>query len=82
VATPIVADGKIITALFTDLYMIKATPEKYELLGKISLGSVRWIAPAIVDGRLFVRTKEGIVCWDLRKPDTMAAGSKRRTQVP
>ena len=82
VATPIVADGKIITVLFTDLYMIRATPEKYEPLGKMNLGSMRWIAPAIVDGRLFVRTKAGIMCWDLRKPDTMATSAATDSDKP
>ncbi len=67
VSTPIMADGKIFVVLFTDLYLIRATSEKYECLGKINLGTMRWTAPALLDGRLFVRTTRGVTCYDVRK---------------
>jgi len=67
-SSPVVADGKLIAAVGSWLYLIKASPEKYELLGKANLGLAPWTSPAFSDGFLFVRTNKGVTCYDLRKP--------------
>jgi len=67
-SSPIIADGKVIAQAGPWLYLIKADPAKYTLIGKANLGLVPWMSPAFADGKLFVRTGKNVVCYDLRKP--------------
>jgi len=68
-SSPLVADGKLIAQVGPWVYLIKASPEKYQLLGKLDLHDYqgRWMSPVLSDGRLFVRTGKNVVCYDLRK---------------
>jgi len=68
-ATALAADGKLI--LFNDrgeLILARATPERYEELGRTSVfrGEICWTAPALHQGRLFLRTHSEAACLDLR----------------
>ncbi len=63
----IVADGKILFIEQSWLYMIEATPEKFTLLGKANLGTCPVTSPALVDGILYLRMKDGVAAYDLRK---------------
>ena len=75
VNSPILADGKIIMfmGLTThELVMFKASPEKFEALARAKVEtskppSCNCTSPSIVDGRLFLRLNERVVCYDLRK---------------
>ena len=67
IGSPVVAAGKLFHIVGTSLYMIEATPERYNLLGKNALNTTRCITPALVDGRLYLRLKEAVTCYDLRK---------------
>ena len=62
-----VADGKLILIGRDTLYLLKATPEKYTVLGKARLGLRSWSSIGFVDGRIYVRTQKRVVCYDLRK---------------
>jgi outer membrane protein assembly factor BamB len=67
IASPVVADGKILVVVGTSLYMIKADPEKYELLGKADLHVVTCTSPALVDGKAYLRLNDSVSCYDLTK---------------
>ena len=69
----ILADGKFIGCWggFGDneirgVVMYRASPEKYEELGKLQLDVTFGASPAIVGGKLFLRLADGVACYDLR----------------
>ena len=69
----IVADGKILLdggnwSKHSELVIVRANPDKFELLGRDILvkGSLRSSSPAIADGRLYIRGSDALVCYDLR----------------
>lgn len=69
-AQVIAADGKLV--LFNDrgeVVLAKADPNNYVELGRVSLfkDEVCWTAPALADGRLFVRTQTRAACVYLGK---------------
>jgi outer membrane protein assembly factor BamB len=69
--TVILADGKVIGLEETgQLVVAEATPEACRVIAKAPiLGGRCWSAPALADGRLFVRNAAGeAVCLDLRPP--------------
>lgn len=73
-ASGIVADGKVFidcgaaSKAGNDFYIVRANPEKFEMLAKdhVVLGNFRSSTPVIADGRLFIRGKDALVCYDLR----------------
>ncbi len=67
-SSPILADGKLLAEVGPWLFLIKASPDKHELLDKAGLGLASWTSPAFSDGFLFVRTGKNVACYDLRKP--------------
>jgi outer membrane protein assembly factor BamB len=65
-SSPVLADGKIIiNANETTVIMFKAAPEKYEELGRFNPGTANCSSPSIVAGRLFLRLKDAVACYDL-----------------
>jgi outer membrane protein assembly factor BamB len=66
-SSPILADGKIIAAMAPELAVFKASGEKFQLVGRCDLGLERWASPAISEGRVFLRTKTTVACYDLMK---------------
>jgi outer membrane protein assembly factor BamB len=64
----IAADGKLfITTMKGELVVVRASPERFEELSRATLvGSTRQ-APALAQGRLFLRDDKEIVCVDVRK---------------
>jgi outer membrane protein assembly factor BamB len=64
----IAADGKLwISTMKGEVVIVRATPERYEELGRANvLGSTRQ-APALAGGRLFLRDDQEIVCMDIRR---------------
>jgi len=65
----IAADGKLfISTMKGELVIVRATPEKFEELGRgVVIGSTRQ-APALAGGLLYLRDDKEIVCLDVRKP--------------
>jgi outer membrane protein assembly factor BamB len=50
-----------------DVVMVKAAPEGYQELGRITpLGGQSWTAPIVARGKLLVRNRAAMVCLDLR----------------
>ncbi|MCW8129955.1 MAG: PQQ-like beta-propeller repeat protein [Planctomycetota bacterium] len=65
-STPIVADEKVFV-LDSDggLYGFKATPERYEEVGYVKTGAAKCSSLALANGRVYVRLKDAIACYDL-----------------
>lgn len=50
------------------LHMLKASPEKFEVLGKVELlQNKAWTAPTLVDGKLYMRDQKSILAVDLNR---------------
>jgi outer membrane protein assembly factor BamB len=48
------------------LAMVEATPDGYNELGRFTpLGGQSWTAPIVADGKLIVRNKDALACFDL-----------------
>lgn len=63
------ADGKLFVISITgELVVVRANPERFEVLGKRPLLEKTRTAPAISGGRLFARDDHDIVCVDVRQP--------------
>lgn len=67
-ASSIIADGKVLLDNGR-FFLVRASPAKFEQLGtcKIAAGNGRSSTPTVADGRLFIRGKESLVCYDLRR---------------
>jgi hypothetical protein len=63
----ILADGKMIGNCADGTIMYRATPEKYEELGRFKSNATLCQSPAIVVGKMFLRLKDGVACYDLTK---------------
>jgi outer membrane protein assembly factor BamB len=64
------ADGRLYF-LFADgtMSLVKANPEKYEEVGSFKIGEARrpaWSHPVILDGKLYVRNQDQILCYDIK----------------
>jgi outer membrane protein assembly factor BamB len=72
-SSPVLVDGKIIAlvensenSLFAVMY--RATPEKYEELGRFNPDAGPGASPVVVAGRLYLRLQDGVACYDLTTP--------------
>ncbi|MCY3017699.1 MAG: PQQ-like beta-propeller repeat protein [Planctomycetota bacterium] len=68
--SPILADGKLFTVSDGGqaLCMIKASPDKFEQLGRVEkAGLALATSPVVADGRMYLRGEKAIVCYDLTK---------------
>jgi hypothetical protein len=45
-----------------DLLLISADPKEFRLLGEMKVCGDNWCNPAYVDGKLFLRDKEELLC--------------------
>lgn len=64
----IAADGKLwISTLQGELVVVRASPDKYEELGRAEILGATRQAPALADGRLYLRDDQEIVCLDVRE---------------
>ena len=65
----IAADGKLfISTMAGEVVVLRATPEKFDEIGRaVVIGSTRQ-APALVDGLIYLRDDAEIVCLDVRLP--------------
>ena len=80
ITSPVLADGKIyaLTNNGNALLMLRATPAKFDLLGKASVGGLYCASPAIAGGRLYLRLGDGIACYDLTAAGAPTAASPPR----
>lgn len=64
----IAADGKLFCSTMKgELVIVRATPEKYDELGRATLIGTTRQAPALANGLLYLRDDKEIVCLDVRK---------------
>ena len=62
------ADGKLFVISITgELAVVRADPQRFELLGRRPLLEKTRTAPGISGGRLFARDDHDIVCVDVRQ---------------
>lgn len=68
ITSPIIADGKLIVYENngTHLRIVKAQADGYHQLGRAKVEGMGCTSPALSDGRLIVRQRERLVCYDLR----------------
>jgi outer membrane protein assembly factor BamB len=68
ITSPMLVDGKILVVEQNGgfLRLIKADPNSYQLLGRAKIQAMWCPTPAPHDGRLIVRKKDKVVCYDLR----------------
>lgn len=70
-----VVDGVIVSCIGdkSDVVMFEASPKEYKELGRFTAPSIYcdypsqcWTPPAIADGKLFIRRKQMLACFDLK----------------
>ncbi|MFO1440929.1 MAG: PQQ-binding-like beta-propeller repeat protein [Verrucomicrobiaceae bacterium] len=68
ITSPLLADGKLLVYENngTHVRMVKATNSAYEQLGRAKTDALGCSSPAIANGKLIVRQKDKLVCFDLR----------------
>ncbi len=65
----IAADGKLfITTIKGELVVARASPERYDEIGRETILGATRQAPALAQGMLYLRDDNEIVCLDVRKP--------------
>jgi len=84
VRSPVLADGKIFLANGWGILVVRATPQKCDLLGKVKLPISHYTGPTVADGRLYLRQKTNVACYDLTRPaaTTAPAGSSALNGQP
>lgn len=70
ITSPLLVDGKLLSMEQNGMFLrlIKADPAEYQLLGRAKVEAMWCPTPAPRDGRLIVRRKDKVVCFDLRQP--------------
>jgi outer membrane protein assembly factor BamB len=68
ITSPMLVDGKFLVVDQNGMFLrlIKADPTSYQLLGRAKIEAMWCPTPAPYDGRLIVRRKNQVVCFDLR----------------
>jgi outer membrane protein assembly factor BamB len=68
ITSPMLVDGKLLVIEQNGMFLrlIKADPSSYQLLGRAKIEALWCPTPAPSDGRLIVRRKNNIACFDLR----------------
>jgi hypothetical protein len=72
----LVADGKLLLLNDTgELILARATPERYDELGRATVlpGEICWTAPALHRGCVFVRNHREVACIYVGRPELFAA---------
>ena len=63
-------DHLIVIAEYGSLFLVRATPEKFQRItdyeGDVKFRYPCWSAPVVVDGKLIVRGKEKVACFQLK----------------
>ena len=76
IASPVVADGKLIAPINNMFVaMVSAAPDRYKLLDKMRVSLAPCTSPAVAGGKLFVRTQEGLACYDLSEEGAQQASA-------
>jgi outer membrane protein assembly factor BamB len=75
ITSPVLADGKIFLLINGGgrVAMFKPSPEKYLQLGKANARALGVPSPAIADGKLVLRGRKGILCYNLAADAAVAS---------
>jgi outer membrane protein assembly factor BamB len=68
IASPVLADGRLLYVMGRSFSMIDALPDGYRLQGKADLRLSPCVTPAVVDGMVYLRLPDKVACYDLRAP--------------
>jgi outer membrane protein assembly factor BamB len=64
--SPVLADGKIVVVRGEGLGIVKPSPDKGELVvAKAKPGMATFASPAIADGKVYLRQRQSVACFDL-----------------
>lgn len=82
-ATVAAADGKLF--LFSDsgeLILARANPERFEGLGRTQVfqGEICWTAPALQNGRLYLRSPTQMACVYVGQPEDLSTEQRQRAR--
>jgi outer membrane protein assembly factor BamB len=68
ISSPLLVDGKILIQENngTHIRLVKADGTSYQMLARAKADAMGCASPAVSNGRLFVRQKDKLVCFDLR----------------
>lgn len=68
ITSPLIVDGKLLVLENngTHLRMVKADPSGYQQLGRAKADAMGCTSPALSNGRIVIRNKEKLICYDLR----------------
>lgn len=65
----ILADGKLfLTTMEGEVVIVEASPKEFRELSRATIMETTRQAPALADGRLFVRDDKEVVCIDVKAP--------------
>ncbi len=67
-SSPVLAGGKLIAAGGGRLVLIDASDKSFKELAKARVDVLRCTSPALVDGKLILRGKDALYCFDLAQP--------------
>ena len=70
ISSPLLVDGKIIVQENngSHIRIVKADPASYQQLARAKADTLWCASPVVSNGRMFLRQKDKIVCFDLRAP--------------
>ena len=68
ISSPLLVDGKVLVQENggSHIRLIKADPTSYQMLARGKADAMSCASPAVSNGRMFVRQKDKLVCFDLR----------------
>lgn len=66
ITSPVYADGRLWQVLGRRLCAFEVSPEGFRTVGQANIKPAACITPALVDGRMFLRNADAVVCYDLR----------------
>jgi outer membrane protein assembly factor BamB len=64
-SSPVIYGGVMIAIVGKDVLALDTEGDEYTLLAKWGLSSLQYTSPALINGRLFLRKKEGLFCYRL-----------------
>ena len=67
-SSAVLADSKLYNVAGGALIMVRATPEKYDLLAKSKVRGRLWTSAAVSGDRIYLHAESGVSCFDLAKP--------------
>ena len=79
--SPLLADGKIIVQADDQdpqgawTLMFRATPERFEQLGRFHSGAAVCTSPTVANGKLYMRLQTAIACWDIAEHRPFMSGA-------